>query len=806
VPIPFALAGWSDEDYREFQKKLPAADPAPDAAPWHWSGFVATVADGMILPASQADYIVECLRHPERRRIIAAFPAAFSVLAAEGERQAFELLERYRRADSTQALLALSNIAVPEILNHVTAKPSLASRKTEFFSRVLDIGGPEWVNWIMQILPDALALFHDEAGFEDIVGFLSDVRDDARRFNQLSTVQDKVWAYNAIADLIKSSVPLRLAPKDVLSLIRATYPRAGMYANRALYGFHNMIREWRPLFGDESFSVVMSLPRLFSRHNAAMLCEFFEGNRPYFASLGSDRLKGVFALFAEVCELYPRSGASIIQGVVEGLKTGILEPDLTRPFEDGSGRDVREAIMDFVRVTHGFIPPLFATYRQRGDAVLREITAPVASIFAETFSWDAADAFAEHHGEYALLGLVHKVSPPTGRSGKSYEHQLGVLRNFRARGDLRDQVPPEWRGRLETFTIGRGEWELKSGETPDPDGRLSRLIQRFNAGHNRPVTETEVMGSLAAYFAKTGGPGALNALYEKIYAHANVRTNCANVIAAATIHAGTYLGLNHLEELFTEEELLPRLIGDLVAKLPDEILKKYGGRNPGNENDSENFHDRKAVVARLSARLLAKPLELIRTEKSRYAFARRDHLRLGLMAAKGPAFSLYGYTAGICTADNDMLWANPAYQILPIVGSETGEPDFSGFTNLMARGYVQVFLPESSERPPFIALAVDPECELAASTDADLLFSGILEQLMTFAALRGHDTVYLPKNTWVRSNRPEIKDASTRYFRAHSIPLVSLPPVRWLEGEGEPAVLTEFYAVPVTPRNRSTVE
>jgi hypothetical protein len=267
----------------------------------------------------------------------------------------------------------------------------------------------------------------------------------------------------------------------------------------------------------------------------------------------------------------------------------------------------------------------------------------------------------------------------------------------------------------------------------------------------------------------------------------------------ASLKFSTYEALVAWDEFFAEADQMPALVRELIAKIPDAVLLPFA-REAKEKFAAEKILSAKTraeIAARLVKKILIKPLELIRRAKENYQFSLDFVTSLGLACLKGPAFVLYGANAGICTGENVALWSKLEYLIFPILGAENEAPDFQGRTNLITNGCVQAYLHNTADKSHFVALAFDPSLELLSVVDADALFAELLRSTCALAARLGHKSIFIPVNKWVRSNRSDINKAIESFAKVHGLKVIKLAPLCWLGGEGENAVMTEFFEVRV---------
>lgn len=712
----------------------------------------------------------------------------------------FELIDRLQRSPHPNAAHALANYLNPDVVGCAKRIAGFCARPGENFAKLEAILGEEHLNWIIQLLDPIVRLHGDNADAEDILAFCGALAKLAAASNAPCQFHGRTWSYNAIYEAIRELGPLSFGADNTLTLIRAAFARSDIYGADILFVSSQLLAK-TPDAGRRKklLADLLRFTGALNRYVASTARDILRNLSEHFETLGCDTILARITLYADIFSQHSRQSVATSLGVQSAFECGLLPENPARSLDDTDPRSAHEIVLDFIRRTGGFLPPVFALYRERGESVLAEIRAHALAFFRGDYGLEDAKRLRSENGGHLLLAVLHRITPPLGLSRLKYEDQLRIVDSFLAKGDLSGQVPMPWRGRVETGGIEEGFWILKDGETVDPDGRVERIVLRLLRSREQAVSEDDVVASLSAYFSGNAPAGGLSRLYENLYALAGKKEEIARFVDQAK--GLDYASLLLFEEFFLESDQFPAFCRELIAKLSDDVLARHlksKEKTSGAKNECLSESERARLISRLVARLTAKPLAVIRTEMARYEFRIAQGFELGLFAAKSPGFVLYGPNADICTGERADLWEDPRYQILPILVPENGEPDFASKTNLTAQGAVQIDLPMLGGQDHFVALAFDPSVELLSRTDPNTLFATLLKQTIPFATALGHEVIYIPTNPWVHSNRFAIKRALRRFMAEHQIKTVTLPPVKWLPGsETAPGVLKEFYAVPV---------
>lgn len=164
--------------------------------------------------------------------------------------------------------------------------------------------------------------------------------------------------------------------------------------------------------------------------------------------------------------------------------------------------------------------------------------------------------------------------------------------------------------------------------------------------------------------------------------------------------------------------------------------------------------------------VLSGPLALIQAERRKFAYEGEDAIKIGLRAVKGPAFGLYGLSAGVCTATDINLWKKPAFKLLAITDEN----------NRQVEGYIHLFESMDEAGRRILTLpGIEPSTEFMATVDAEKLYAGLMAQVIAFAELEGYYAVYIPAGKNIHSNRAGIQKA----IQKAGYPVVKIPEVLW---------------------------
>ncbi len=539
-------------------------------------------------------------------------------------------------------------------------------------------------------------------------------------------------------------------------------------------------------------------------YNSECVLELFaEATESWERTMTPDAYVVAVDLVATTFERHPRIGFNVLEGLQEAGEAHLLPQVVDETFP-------KERYLTFIARTQGFNPTLFQDYLHRGDVVFAELDAHAQRVMHDKMTIKDMEAIVTAHGAEYLLAIIQRASPTSGASFVRKSEQIGLLQQMMAAGDLHGHIPDVWKNHLEQFEISQGGYLVREGEKADPEGKIVALLARFRAetGADGQPQKTPLAAVTAAVTqliacttAKTRAE-ALENLRTVLYHHAGENDALREKIDR--IQDADYTTLELLEQIFTDKDTLTSVLAEAMKEIPDaafvqktrpmqndisalvSALKKawakYGSgtvdkrvmiasmlrvydpaevetrllqdgkvatqlgtelaqaiRN--NRRDAPTL-DRKDVVDRV----LAEPLQLIRSEKAKYDYNDAGTMKVGVRAVKGPAFGLNGLTSGVCTATDIALWKNPKFKLLAITDE--------GSTQVV--GYVHAFEVTIGGKKYLTLPGINPSAEFLGTVKAKDFYPKLMEQIAAFAAACGYDAVLIPTDKNIHSNRGDI--------------------------------------------------
>lgn len=577
-------------------------------------------------------------------------------------------------------------------------------------------------------------------------------------------------------------------------------------------------------------------PRLFLRlldqltdYNRQGVLGLLQQNENIFKTLGPQHFPSHLEMYVEIFERWPRLGYAVLEGVLETTNQGIIPPELTP--------EIREGIFHYIDQTHGFIPAVYQRYLVEGDALFPKLKQHTHAILNDQLGLKEIEAIRTTEGDDYLLAIIQMVSPTSGASFVQKREQLGLVQRMIEAGDLRSHVPEAWKGLTPSFRLEQGDYLLKEGMERDPEGRIRDLLSQFRLPEGaHKVEEEQLISRLKDYLqAETGDQKreAREAVQKLFYALAGQNDALREKIDR--IRDLDYSTLLLLEQLYGDKDNLQKMLADALGKVPEELFVGRGEKREieGDANrlvkslksvwkSPEILEERKIEVLgsilkdfkaedidskilaradieeslkeairtvgneapalsskRLIGEILEEPIDLIRHEKGKYVYRDIGSLTVGLRAVKGPAYGLYGLSAGVCTATDIDLWKNPNFKLLAITDEDNGQ----------VVGYIHVFETIIDGKKYVTLPGINPSAEFLGTVDAQKLYEGIMEKVISLAQRGGYAGVYIPTNQTIHSNRADIHKAIAKA----GYPIKHIPQVSWSTRPSYP--FTEVYGV-----------
>src|SRR4030095_1304792 len=415
--------------------------------------------------------------------------------------------------------------------------------------------------------------------------------------------------------------------------------------------------------------------------------------------------------------------------------------------------------------------------------------------------------------------------------------QLFLLKKMLEAGDLRGHIPETWRGRVESFSMQQGDYQLIEGQTLDPDGRIKGLLDQFRIREGtEKIKQSQLVNALAEYLQAGRNSEQRSKVKAALYQLAGQNDALKEKIDRIQDH--DYSTLLLLEQLFVDKDNLPKILAVALEQLPQELLaakaakrpiqgdayrliksiKKVWGEQIGMQDISQEkrieilgsilkAYETADIETKILSRpdlseelkagirqvmelaptlskkqiiveILAQPIELIKKEKSKFAYQDQGSLQIGLRAVKGPAYGLNGLSSGVCTVEDMDLWKNPNFKLLAITDEIKGQ----------VGGYIHVFETEIEDKKYLTLPGINPSAEFMGRVDGKKLYEGLINQVVEFARSGDYASVYIPTSPNIHSNRSDIQRAILKA----EYPIKTIPQVYW-NIRPSPYPFTEVY-------------
>ena len=274
-----------------------------------------------------------------------------------------------------------------------------------------------------------------------------------------------------------------------------------------------------------------------------------------------------------------RLGYQILDGILEGLKTGIINPQLTS--------SEQEKILRFVSRFHTFDPTLFSLYKAGDEEALRPLFALAEKFILDEVGKEEIERFVAHYDGRGLNGLqilaatVQIALPASGASFVGREDVAELLGSFIQQGDLRDHVPSSLRNR----DFGEGEKDafrlvaraLREGESFDPEKRIGRLLSNLRykdrglpdeVKASRAQQDQEKLEKALLHYFTTRSSQDKIAVLDAFYRYASHNDQLGEKVDR--IQPEDYQGIDLLEQLFIDKDNLTVLLREVLKEInPD---------------------------------------------------------------------------------------------------------------------------------------------------------------------------------------------------------------------------------------------
>ncbi len=287
--------------------------------------------------------------------------------------------------------------------------------------------------------------------------------------------------------------------------------------------------------------------------------------------------------YAEVVSKEKRLANQVLEGIIEGLKKGFVDPELPKA--------ERKLILDCTEKLHNFSSVLFAIYKKEGDRGLEPLFEFSRKILKDAVGkvdiWALSAAYTVMglDGQEILASAIQIAIPASGASFVKRNEVRELLEKYIQIGDLRSHVPDGLKDR----DFGEGskdvlyvsEWQLRAGMFFDPDKKIAKLLKDLRY-HDAEISGDEkdkriqrdkekLMNALKRYFA---GEERKEAVLGAFYAYASHNDQLGEKVDR--IMPDEYAGLNTLEQLFLDKDNL----SVLLEKILEEFFKTHPGLIP----------------------------------------------------------------------------------------------------------------------------------------------------------------------------------------------------------------------------------
>jgi|GEM_PF-4596906 len=543
---------------------------------------------------------------------------------------------------------------------------------------------------------------------------------------------------------------------------------------------------------------------LTTKYNIERMLKVFRTHSAWSKILerGEDPLRHL-DFYLEVMSGSKRLALQLLEGIFKGLDENIISYELND--------EERKSILWFAEKTRNFDTGLYGFYRKEGESELDALLAVGEDIAADAVGPAEKEAFEKalndkgYDGEALFFAVVQKVIPPSGASFVAQSESRGLMKTYWKLGDKRGHVPAALKalGAYGGGRIARYIWRLKTGEAVDPEDRIAELIQKLTAPSLLPAEKESVTMAARKRFAESlrlfllnDSEQSRNKALADFLSYAALNDELRQKVEQ--VRPDEYVGLDLLEQIFTDKDNLSVLVHDVLDKdispEPGEKIKNgakifrtaleaiwQAALEPGEKREKIKRHLARAasdeirkdiltddidpgleavVEEILSARtpfsipeqeivlrLFEAPVTAVRIEKEKYeALVSPDSAKISFRIVKGPAAGSWGLCAGVCIATDTQLWQDPNFFLMAMYDETAGE--YVGFAHLYQRtinGRKYLFVP-----------GIEPNTEVLSEIKASELYPLIEEALITAAEAGGYDELSLPSDSHILSNRADI--------------------------------------------------
>jgi len=519
---------------------------------------------------------------------------------------------------------------------------------------------------------------------------------------------------------------------------------------------------------------------------------------------GTGTLDNQLKFYAELARKYENAAGLIIEGVMEGIDTGVVGGDLTEREKDG--------VIEFCDKMNGFSPVLYDAYRTASDreAFLARIKAAGDKIRDDTFGEkDARDmlelsgAEGEREQYCFLLAVYLTVIPVRDTSWMSKDKALALVYRSIQRGkDPREAIPAQLRGYHRTVNMATVE-RRKVDDSIDNADEINKWMDRLYAREGEEsvkmdnlwesmvaysrgeADQRQMRDALEAYLRQNSTfQEQLNSLrresdyYTRIQKfYALIHDTVKHILEPLQIRVKEVARQSRLGNLDNPSKLMGGIskapldrLGSILGNLSEKGLARLKETISEYTDDAE----RTARITQIADALLAEGAasgnvalgnmnllheawsgeqQALGNEISNYRMEKGERASVSFHVAKGLPYVTYGMNCGVCIAADTGLWEDDSFFLLSIVDDRTGEVE----------GFVQLYEHTMEDgRRVLLVPGIDPTTGFLSERDEDEVLNELLRVLREIGLRGGYDAVYLPEDEYVYTNRTDLRKAIKR--------------------------------------------
>jgi len=620
------------------------------------------------------------------------------------------------------------------------------------------------------------------------------------------------FVFKTLPAALETAKQILLTPEKILDFFGRIVEKTGGDAGFAFQAFES-------LFNNLSFTDIPSRDVALSRfipmlesltdYNRQRVLLFLSEKKELYRRIGPSYFLAHYTLYMEILTNYKRLGFSLLNGILEATWEGIIPKQLT-PEETGK-------IRHFIDQTNSFSPIVYKVYRDKGDALLKELRPLAQRVLEDRLGKGEIEAivskYASYDGFEFLAAIIQMAIPLSGASFVKRDEAKGLLQKMIGAGDLRDHVPAALRGQSRSVALEGGAYTLREGETINLEA-INPILEGLRA--EKKAELPELKSTMGIYLRSNKSEEEKEKVRQVLYRYASRQDLLGEKIDR--LGSTDYYILRLLEEIFRDKDCLTSILVRAIDELPSELLvtdksrithpealarainKMWKGQGSKDEKvkrlaamtikyHSEDLRmiidggkldreisdalneliqqETQVYISRqaLAEDILKSPLWAIEQEKAKYEYqAAAEGIKLALRMIKGIPYGMWGLNAGVCIAADIELWKDPHFKLIAMIDEETGT----------AAGFIHVYEVEIKGKKIWTLPGIEPSTEFIGQVNAQELYDKVMEQVIEFAKLAGTSAVYLPTDPTVHSNRSDIQKAiKSKNYKTKTIPKVN---------------------------------